>query len=151
MEFSGSTERVFWFGFIDDTILFYSRNIIEETRQKALERYISVEDALNTLLFFLEYMIKIIFREMSNIDQRLKGKGYLKNVEPKDVSGRINYNISLVTNIINAEISCVIKESEKINANKLFELKPNFFGFGINLNYLFEKIKIWFFLFKLYN
>ncbi|BBO74351.1 hypothetical protein DSCW_17680 [Desulfosarcina widdelii] len=141
VEYSGSAVLIFWNGFIDAYIKKRSRDLIETTRLKAIERNILVQGALESCRLHLHGMISQIFNRMAIIDQRLRGKGYPNSVEIKDVHKRIMQNCLVVDTLINSEIesskNIKRKTSKWLNA---FELKPNFFGMGINLNWLISKV-----------
>lgn len=140
-EYSGSAVLIFWNGFIDAYIKKRSRELIETTRLKAIERKISVQGALEACRSHIHAMISEIFNRMAIIDQRLRGKGYPNSVKKEDVRERIMHNYFVVDSLINSEIECYKHIKSKVpkwlNA---FELRPNFFGMGINLNWLIPKM-----------
>jgi hypothetical protein len=145
-EFSGSARLVFWDGFIDDHLKKSSRTLIESIRQKAGERNIPVEDALADCLMHLENMVQVAFHRMARIEQLLLGKGFPDRIPRRDVSGRIKNCSEQIRRLVDAEIQCVSQDHGKSKASWLdaTELKPNFFGIGINLNWLIPKaIKEW--------
>ena len=141
VEYSGSAIHVFWNGFIDAYIKKCGRELIETTRLKAIERKILGQGALESCRSHLHAMINQIFNRMAVIDQRLRGKGYPNSVQKKDVHERIMRNCAVIDALINSEIDCSKQIKSKLpkwlNA---FELKPNFFGMGINLNWLIPKV-----------
>lgn len=140
VEYSGSTITVFWEGFADAHIKKRSRQLIESTRLKAIERNIPVQNALQDCLVHLRTMVVTIFNRMAVIDQRLRGKGFPESVLRKDVQQYIDRNYEAIKALVNAEIECIQSDgslkSPWLNA---LELKPNFFGLGINLNWLIPK------------
>ncbi len=82
-EYSGSAVEVFWGDFIDAYIKKRSRELIESTRLKAIERNIPVDEALKDCYAHLRLMVEKIFYKMADIDQKLRGKGYPKSVQKK--------------------------------------------------------------------
>ena len=140
VEYSGSTITVFWEGFADAHIRKRSRELIESTRLKAIERNIPVQNALQDCLAHLRPMIVTIFNRMAVIDQRLRGKGFPESVLKKDVQQYIDRNYKAIKVSVNAEIQCTQSDCpSKRTWLDAFELKPNFFGIGINLNWLILK------------
>jgi hypothetical protein len=140
IEYSGPTITVFWEGFADAHIKKRSRELIESTRLKAIERNIPVQNALQDCLVHLRTMVVTIFNRMAVIDQRLRGKGFPESVPKKDVQQYIDRNYEAIKPLVNAEIECIQSDSSlKSTWLNALELKPNFFGLGINLNWLIPK------------
>lgn len=140
VEYSGSTITVFWEGFADAHIKKRSRELIESTRLKAIERNVSVQNALQDCLVHIRTMVVTIFNRMAVIDQRLRGKGFPESVLRKDVQQYIDRNYEAIKALVNAEIECIQSDgSLKSTWLNALELKPNFFGLGINLNWLIPK------------
>ncbi|MBW2664061.1 MAG: hypothetical protein JRD93_19300 [Deltaproteobacteria bacterium] len=140
VEYSGSSVTVFWEGFVDAYIKKRSLELIEATRLKAVERNIPVKNALQDCLVHLHSMVVKIFNRMAVIDQRLKGKGFPNSVQKVDVQRRIDRNYEVIRILVNAEIDCAQQDClKKITWLNALELKPNFFGLGINLNWLIPK------------
>lgn len=140
-EYAGTAVDVFWKGFIDEYIKKKSRDLIESTRVKAIERKISVESALQDCREHLHSMVIQIFGKMAVIDQRLRGKGYPNSVQKKDVQDRIQQNFLMIDALVNSEIECYRHSGPaKSKWLKALELKPNFFGLGINLNWLISRV-----------
>lgn len=146
LSFSGTPVHVFWDGFIDDHLKKTSRILIESTRQKAIERNIPIDDALVDCLMHLENMVQMAFHRMARIEQLLLGKGFPDRIPRRDVSDRIKNCSEQIHRFVNAEFQCISKDSVKSQESWLdaAELKPNFFGIGINLNWIIPKaIKKW--------
>jgi hypothetical protein len=140
VEYSDSAVTIFWDGFVDAHIKKRSRELIESTRLKATMRNIVVQNALQDCLVYLHSMIVEIFNRMAIIDQKLRGKGFPESVQKKDVRHRIDSNYEVIKSLVNAEIECAQSSgSPKANWLNALELKPNIFGFGINLNWLIPK------------
>jgi hypothetical protein len=102
-EFTGSAVIVFWDGFINDHIKKAGRTLIESTRKKAIERNISVQDALMACLTHTRSMIVKVFNGMAVIDQRLRGKGYPDSVQKNDVQHRIDKSYEAIKALIDIE------------------------------------------------
>ena len=107
VEYSGTAVLVFWNGFIDAHIKKVSRELIESTRLKAIERNISILDALTDCLTHLHAMIVKVFHKMAGIDQRLRGKGFPKSVQRTEVQPRIDTNYEIIKALVDAEIRCI--------------------------------------------
>jgi len=142
VEFSGSASDVYWSGFADEWIQKIGRELIESTRKKAIERGLPIAPALSDCFDELKIMIETIFNRMAEIEQRLNGKGYPKSIPKKDVSDQIQKNVDFLQLIINSEInSSVSSHSNSGWWLNVLELKPNFCGVGLNLNFLFDWFK----------
>ncbi len=140
VEYSDSAATAFWEGFADAYIKKRSRELIESTRLKALDRNIPLENALQDSLIHLRNMVVTIYNRMAVIDQRLRGKGFPESVPKKSVQPYIDRNYEAIKAMVNAEIECIQSDGSRrstwLNA---FELKPNLFGLGINFNWLIPK------------
>jgi hypothetical protein len=147
LAYTGSPVLVFWDGFIDEHLRKTGRLLIDSTRRKALERNIPVQDALSDCLMHLHSMIDRVFYRMSSIDQHLRGKGYPTSVKRRDVQNRIDRSYNDIKKLVDAEIQCaelLPVADKKLCLLDAVELKPNFFGVGINLNWLIPRvIKKW--------
>ena len=141
LEFTGTPKFVFWDGFIDDHIKKTSRQLIESTRLKAIEKNLPIEEALADCLMHIRNMIQMAFNRMSIIDQRLRGKGFPESVKRKDVTDRIERSYAEIQKLIYSEIQCINSVPRKSKNKWLhpLELKPNFFGLGVDLKKLFGK------------
>jgi len=141
VKYAGSVVTVFWEGFADTYIKKRSRELIESTRLKAIERNILVQNALQDLLVHLRAMIVEIFSRMAVIDQKLRGKGFPESVHKKDIQHHIDRNFEVIETLVNAEIKCIQSAGSPWALwLKALELKPNIFGLGINLNWLISKV-----------
>jgi hypothetical protein len=131
----------FWHAFIDEHLKKTSRLLIESTRMKAVERQVPIQDALSDCLIHLRTMIDKTFYRMAVIDQHLRGKGFPQSVQKKDTRDRIERSYKDIKRLIDAEILCSQqpKIAPKENWFDALELKPNFFGMGLNLNWLILK------------
>lgn len=140
VKYSGSAVTVFWEGFVDAYIKKRSRELIESTRLKAAARNIPVQNALQDCLVHLHSMIVEIFNRMAVIDQKLRGEGFPESVQKMDVQHLIGRNYDVIKGFVNAEIECAQRDDlPKATWLNALELKPNFFGLGINLNWLILK------------
>lgn len=139
VEFSGSAQNGFWGGFASNHIRKAGKEIVENTRKKAIERGVSVEIALTDCHLCLSVCISKLYRKMSEIDQRLRGKGYPESVSRRDVADYIARDLQHLNSIIDSEIASA---SEPIQTSSwwhnFFELKPNICGLGLNLNFFIE-------------
>jgi len=139
--YAGSAVDVFWYSFIDEHLKKTSRQLIESTRIKAIERQVPIQDALSDCLIHLRAMIDKTFYRMAVIDQHLRGKGFPQSVQRKDPQDRVERSYKDIKRLVDAEILCAQqpKITSKENWVNALELKPNFFGIGLNLNWLIPK------------
>ncbi len=138
--YKDSAVVAFWEGFADAHINKQSRELIETTRLRAIERNIPLETALQDCLRHLKNMIVTIFEKMADVDQKLRGEGIPNSVSKKSIQQYIDRNYSIIKSLVDAEISCVQFRNNNQTWLKALELKPNIFGLGLNLNWFFSKI-----------
>lgn len=88
--FMGSPELVFWDSFIDP----FLRSIIVEKIDWGIKLANSINIPVHTVLEMIESSLKMqiqnIYTRMSEIDQRIRGKGYPGQVQRRDVSDKVN-------------------------------------------------------------
>ena len=137
-EFSGSSRLVFWDGYVDEELAALALSLFDATRSKALEHGVPIENSILDCRDCLSALVLSIFDRMAEIDQLLRGKGYPKSIPKENVHERaLNLN-RVIDKFAEAHIaSAKSAKSNKMSKTswlKFLELKPNFFGLGLNLN-----------------
>ncbi len=142
IKYKGSPERVYWHyfqPFFDHEMPKLLSEVEESCIKKDLEPDVYVQEASD----FLKVMVRRLWIEIAKTDQRLKGSGFPKKVDLKDMTGTIeHYNRKL-----DAELEAILfREKPILHEIKpvkedLIDLKPNIFGFGININAIFRRLK----------
>jgi hypothetical protein len=88
-EFSGTCVLVFWEGFIEPFLEHGIVEILEHVGDEALAKKLDPEPCISEGTQLLSGIIYKTYNRMAEIDQRLRGKGYPKSAERKDVSEQI--------------------------------------------------------------
>lgn len=139
IKYKGTPERVFWHyfpPFFVHEIPRVLKEIYTECRNRNLEPKEYVEEAAK----FLKVMVSRLWREIAETDQRLKGNGFSKENDLKDVSKAIEKS----NQSIDKEVKAILLSGNKAEpetiqtVDDIIDLKPNFFGLGVNINALWR-------------
>ncbi|KPL94628.1 hypothetical protein [Vibrio splendidus] len=144
IKYKGSPESVYWLyfqPFFDHEIPKLLSEVEETCHKKGLEPDIYVEEASD----FLKVMIRRLWHEIAKTDQGLKGNGFPKDADLKDISGTIEFYNKKLDAELEAILFCENTTNLQIEPAKedLVDLKPNFFGLGVNLNAVYRRLKSW--------
>ncbi len=87
-------------------------------------------------------MVSRLWREIAETDQLLKGNGFPKEKDLKDVSKAVEKSIQNIDKEVKAILLTGSKaEPETIQPiDDIIDLKPNFFGLGVNINALWRRL-----------
>jgi hypothetical protein len=88
-EFSGSKKMIFWDGFIEPYLEHGIVEILEQVADDALSKQLNPEPCIGEAAGLLDGVIGGTYNRMSEIDQRLRGKGNPESVKRKDVTEKI--------------------------------------------------------------
>jgi hypothetical protein len=139
--FEGSPREVFWGRFIEPFLENGIVNVLDEKRQECLLRNLEPEDYLDEAKGLLRLWVEKTYRDMARTDQVLRGKGYPDSVPPVNVSSKISAMHEYVDRYVAALIHQGDKPSESKAKGDIIEIKPNFYGIGLNFNELWRRIK----------
>ena len=89
IEFAGSPRLVFWDGFIEPFLENGIAQVLNIVAQDCQDRNIDKAEFLQEAKSLLAGLIAKTYHRMSEIDRRLRGKGYPEKVTPVDVSDKI--------------------------------------------------------------
>ncbi len=89
VEFAGTPRLVFWNGFIEPFLENAIAEVLNSVAQDCQHRNIDHKEFLHDANSLLRSLVSKAYRRMSEIDQRLRGKGYPEKVTPVDVSDKI--------------------------------------------------------------
>jgi hypothetical protein len=89
IEFAGSPRLIFWNGFIEPFLENGIAQVLNTVAQECYDRNIDNTEFLQEAKSLLAGLISKAYRRMSEIDQKLRGKGYPEKVTPVDVSNKI--------------------------------------------------------------
>ena len=140
IRFDGSPELVFWSDFIGPYLKNEPLELLNQVAKLAKETNQDITYCLDEAEKLLGVMVHRVYEKMADTDQTLKGDG-IKKGERKDVSGKISgtkYYLEKHRKIIELEYLCK-PEQKSNNTQDIVDLKPNFFGLGINLNAIWKK------------
>lgn len=141
IKYHGSPEQVFWHYFPP----FFKHEIpkvLSDVEAKCIEKNLPPQEYVEEAAELLKVMVSRLWKEIAITHQILKGEGFPKLEDLRDVSGTIaKYKKS-----INEEVKVVLlMEPQKLIESKLAEdiidIKPNFMGVGVNLNAIYRWIK----------
>ncbi len=137
IKFEGSPKHVFWQGFIEPFLENGAIEILNQTAAMARKCNLSITDCLNEAENILKILVSLTYEEMAVIDQRLSGDG-IKKGPRVNISGKVTSMNSLINSHRKvAELEYSSKEQKVSNAElkeDIVDVKPNFFGLGLNLN-----------------
>jgi hypothetical protein len=126
VKFEGSPNLVFWDSFIDP----FMQSIIVEKIDWAIELANSTTIPAHNILEMIESRLKIkiqkTYLRMSEIDQRIRGEGFPKRVQRRDVSDKVN-------------LMYIFLEDHICSAKQLYHR-------GFSLNRLYQDHPFWFWL-----
>ena len=88
-KFSGTPRQVFWNSYIEPYIEDVVKRMIEETIKLTKERNVQISVVLGSTKANLSGGIDTVYRKMQEVDRRLRGNGYPKNVSKQDISLKI--------------------------------------------------------------
>lgn len=127
LQFDGSPRLYFRNGFIQPFINdIVSRNFLETEgfcREKGLGWRLPLEETA----FFLKAGILRIYQRMSDIDQRLRGKGYPNSVPRHDLRSQAAVSTAFVEERLSAELALMPRERKTLNT--IFEHQRFWFWF----------------------
>lgn len=140
IRFDGSPELVFWKGFIEPYLQNEPLEILNQVAKLAKDTSQDITYCLYEAERLLGVLVQRVYEKMADTDQTLKGDG-IKKGERKDVFGKIsgakNY-IEKHRKIIELEYKSK-PEQKSNNTEDIVDIKPNFFGLGINFNAVWNR------------
>jgi hypothetical protein len=89
IEFEGSPRLVFWEGFIEPYLENGCVNILEKTVKTCRAGKLNPEPYLEEAAALLVILVEKTYTKMADIDQRLRGRGFPRNVQRRQVNHKI--------------------------------------------------------------
>lgn len=142
IRYKGAPERAYWHYFQP----FFEHEIprvLSEVEDSCRNKGLNPEEYVNEAAKLLKIMVSRLWNEIAKTDQRLKGCGFPKSKDLKEVSGTIeSYHKK-----IDAEVRAILHRGTTVVSDKvspredIIDVKPNFMGIGLNLNAAFRWIK----------
>jgi len=143
VKYEGSPREVLMNGFVEP---FLENGIIDSfgklktiCKEKNVEPevyYVEMKELLNEV-------VSKAYSDLAETDRVLRGKGNPKSVNVMDVSGRI----SSMKDYLNNYYVALIHKADGNNESRkeeIFELKPKFYGVGVDLKALWRKLFKWY-------
>jgi hypothetical protein len=115
LQFDGSPREYFWNAFIQPFLNDISSRSFSETEAFCREKGLDWRLPLEETAFFLKSGIKGVYQRMSDIDQRLRGKGYPNSVPKHDPRGKVAASEAFVEERLSAELALAPKKRRTIN------------------------------------
>ena len=140
VKYEGSPQLVFWSNFTEPFLENGITDILNKIYRECQNRNLHPDEYLKEAVELLKALTRKVFKEMSRIDQELRGNGYPNSVKPRDVTEKI----TKIDQFINVHLKAVIHrgdEASKKNHEDIIDIKPNFYGIGLNLNAFWRKFK----------
>lgn len=139
VKFSGSTQMLFWSGFFEPFITSAATNTMQWVVDQCKERNLPPQEYLDEARLLIHELVRVSYRDIARTDQLLRGNGFSDNVKCRDVSHQIDQMILRIDGLA-AALNHRAPDSTKIPTahDDIVELKPNFFGLGLNLNALYR-------------
>ena len=127
LQFDGSPREYFWNGFIQPFLNdIVSRNFSETEgfcREKGLNSTLPLEETA----LFLKAGINRVYQRMSDIDQRLRGKGYPNSVPKHNPKSQAAVSEAFVEERLSAELALIPKKRKTLNT--IYEEQKVWFWF----------------------
>lgn len=103
-EFEGTPRDVFWKNLIDPFLEEASQQVLDEVGKECRGNGVASRAALKEAgrSWLLESMVRRVYREMVDVDQGLRGKGYPESVPKRDVEWEVNRMIEKVRQHVDA-------------------------------------------------
>ena len=127
VEFEGSPRTKFWKGFIQAFLKDIVSRSFSETRNFCQTHNIDSKLPLEETASLLETGISNIYRRMTDIDQRLRGKGYPNSVQKYDPRAEMKESEAFVQERMSAESALVPKKKRTLNT--IYEEQKFWFWF----------------------
>jgi hypothetical protein len=102
--FEGSPAQVFWSGYIEPFIEDIATRLIAEAAKEASDRNADATLLLPEIEGLFQAGVRRVFVKMSNIDWRLRGKGFPENVSPRPVENELSKVMEFISTHIRAEL-----------------------------------------------
>jgi hypothetical protein len=114
-EFEGSPREKFWKGFIQPFLQDIVSKSFSETRSFCQTHGVNLRLPLEETASLLKDAIKRVYNRMSDIDQRLRGKGYPNSVPRYDPKAEVAFSEAFVEERMSAELALMPKRKKTLN------------------------------------
>ncbi len=115
IEFSNSIRLFYWQNFIQPFLKESISNTFEITRKFNIEHSVDPKKMIDETYEILKVEIESIFRQMVDIDQKIRGKGYPKLVDRYKPDVEKEQMIAFLEERYSAELAIIPKEKSKLD------------------------------------
>lgn len=135
IKYSGSPEMVFW-GYFQPFFNHEIPKVLSEVEQECINKNLIPEEFLMEAADLLKVMVSRLWKEIAVTHQVLKGDGFPKSEDLRDMSD----TISAAKEKIDVEVAALLlrgtpaQQETHSSPDDMLEIKPNFMGVGINFN-----------------
>ncbi len=141
IEFEGSPRTVFWKGFIQPFLQDIASRGFSDTRNFCLAHGVELNKPMEETASLLKAGINGVYHRMSDIDQRLRGKGYPNSVPKYDPEAEIALSEAFVEERMSAELALTPRKRKTLNT--FYEEQKFWFWFiGITVTIILALIKV---------
>ena len=116
VKYEGSPQLVFWSNFTEPFLENCITDILNKTYRECQNRNLNPDEYLKEASDLLKALTRKVFKEMSRVDQVLRGNGYPDSVKPREVTGKI----AKMDQFINAHLKAIIHRGDE-NSEKNHE------------------------------
>lgn len=142
IKYKGSPEQVYW-QYFQPFFDHEMPRVLSEVENDCLKKNLKPDEYVQEAAELLKVMVSRLWNEIAKTDQKLKGAGFPKKEDLKDVSGIIKFYRKKIDDELKAvlyRVDVLVEENEQ-NKEDIIEVKPNFMGIGLNLNAAFRWFK----------
>lgn len=144
IEFEGTPRLVFWDNFIEPFLQEGIINILDQTAETCKQANLNPEPYIEETAVLLDNLIQNVYSEMADIDQNLRGKGFPHRASRKQVKGKIKEMQKLLEgHKTAAKLLYTPRPQLNPSTEDIVNVKPNFYGIGLNLNEVWRRIRKW--------
>jgi hypothetical protein len=116
VEFEGSPREKFWKAFIQPFLQDIVSKSFSETRSFCRAHGVDLKLPLEETASLLKAAIERVYHRMSDIDQRLRGKGYPDSVTRYNPEAEVAFSEAFVEERMSAELALMPKKKRTLNA-----------------------------------
>jgi glutathione peroxidase-family protein len=142
--YAGTAVTVFWGDWMREYLNNESLKIANDIAQTAQKANYDVKKCVDESIELLCIMASRVYDKMADVDSKLRGDG-INFEQLRDVSGyKSNFEKHITSHakiIVDQFSSQVSKEKADSDRQDIFDMKPNFYGFGVNLNECWRRVR----------
>jgi hypothetical protein len=131
VKYAGTVPLIFWSGFFEPFMTNAASGTLKWVKEHCREDGIDPSPFLDEARELLHDFVRKTYAEIAKTDQLLRGEGFPDSVEPRNVADKQRAMCDYVDQLAKAyRLGQPIRNSA---TGDIIELKPNVYGFGIDL------------------